>query len=127
MTDQAQRYAKVPADMSRASWHRNAGHVATAGEVTGRGTSQAAALADLGSALTTMASRASDHPAFWADDQGGLWVVIPDALTGGSMSYRVSGVTVSPDATAYPAGSNAASAEEAHATAVGMTRIPRRY
>lgn len=123
---ESQRYARVPAELSRAGWQRGSAHVATAGEVTGRGTSQAAALADLGEALTAMASRANDQPAFWSDDQGGLWVAVPDMRDGGSTSYRVSGVTAAPDATARLTSFNRASADQAHESAEGMARIPLR-
>jgi hypothetical protein len=86
----ATRYARVPAELSRAGWQRTAAHVATAGQVTGRGTSQAAALADLGASLEAMAGRARTEPAFWWDaDNQGLHVVVPDAVTGDSVAYMV--------------------------------------
>jgi hypothetical protein len=86
----APRYARVPAELSRAGWQRTAAHVATAGQVTGRGTSDAAALADLGESLTAMAGRLRPGPAFWWDaDNQGLHVVVPDPVTGDSVAYMV--------------------------------------
>jgi hypothetical protein len=87
---ESQRYAKVPAAMSRAGWSRHSDHVAAAGALTGRGTSAASALADLGEALAAMASRASDAPAFgWDAPNRTLWVAVPSVHDGGSTHYIV--------------------------------------
>jgi hypothetical protein len=87
---EAPRYARVPATMGRAGWARCADHTADAGQVTGRGASQAKALDNLGSQLTAMAARARTEPAFWWDaDNHGLHIVVPDAVTGDSVAYMV--------------------------------------
>lgn len=89
MTDQ-QRYARVPATVRAASWHKHADQLAEAGQLTGRGASQAAALADLGSQLAAMAGRAHEAPAFWWDAANRvLWVTVPDAVSGGCTAYPV--------------------------------------
>jgi hypothetical protein len=122
MTD-GQRHAKVPAELSRAGWQRTAAHVATAGQVTGRGTSDAAALADLGGALAAMAGRARVEPAFWWDaDNQGLHVVVPDAVTGDSAAYMI----LIADGTARLSVCTTGMAgppSEALATAVGLERV----
>lgn len=119
-----QRHARVPAELSREGWQRTAGHAATAGQVTGRGTSGAAALADLGSALEAMASRAYAEPAFWWDaDNGCLHVITPDHVSGGHFAH----IVVMTDAGPYVStgtSSGAAPAGEALATAVGLERVP---
>jgi hypothetical protein len=85
-----QRYAKVPADMSRAGWSRHSEHVATAGSLAGRGTSQAAALENLAGTLSDVAKRVSDAPVFgWDEDNRTLWVAVPSATDGGSTHYIV--------------------------------------
>lgn len=89
-TEQTQRYAKVPAEMSRAGWQRHAEHVATAGAMQGRASSAAGALASLGEALTAMAGRATDDPMFgWDDANRSLWIAVPNAYHGGSVHYIV--------------------------------------
>ena len=123
---ESQRYARIPAELGRAGWQRDSAHVATVGGVQGRGTSVQAALDDVSGHLAEMAGRANGQPAFWSDDQGGLWVVIPDMRDGGSISYRVSGVTVTPGATVRLCSFNRAGADQAHATAEGMTRLTLR-
>jgi hypothetical protein len=118
-----QRHAKVPAELSRAGWQRTAAHVATAGQVTGRGTSVSAALDDLGRSLEAMAGRARTEPAFWWDaDNQGLHVVVPDAVTGDSVAYMVmiaDGTARLSKATTGMAGPPA----DALATAVGLERV----
>jgi hypothetical protein len=122
MTD-GQRHAKVPAELSRAGWQRTAAHVATAGQVTGRGASVSAALDDLGGALAAMAGRARTEPAFWWDaDNQGLHVVVPDAVTGDSVAYMV----MIADGTARLSVCTTGMAgppSEALATAVGLERV----
>lgn len=87
---ESQRYARVPAEMSRAGWSRHSDHVATAGGLTGRGTSVAGALAGLGEALTAMAGRAGDAPVFgWDDANRTLWVAVPSVHDSGSTHYIV--------------------------------------
>lgn len=122
----AQRYARVPAELGRGGWQRNASHTATVGQVQGRGTSQASALDDVAGQLAAMAARAHEAPSFWADDQGALWVAVPDLRDGGSTSYRVSGVSVADGAAASLNSFNKACAADAHASAEGMRRIPQR-
>jgi hypothetical protein len=79
----APRYARVRAALGRAGWARTADHTATVGMVTGRGTSDAAALADLGSLLEAMAGRANELPSLWWDESGRtLWVAVGNPLTG---------------------------------------------
>lgn len=83
-TGGVQRYAKVPAATGRATWHRDAKHTATSGFLQGQGTSQAAALADLGAKLAAMASRAMQDPCLaWDAANSVLWVAVTDPATGG--------------------------------------------
>lgn len=122
------RYARVPATMGHGPWSGKSGHTATAGAVQGRGTSESKALADLGALLAAAASRdASAEPSFWADENGGLWVAVPDVMHGGFRSYRVSGVTVASDASAKMTGSGTGDASEAYTSAAGMRKIPPRW
>jgi hypothetical protein len=123
---ESQRYAKVPAELSKAAWPPKSPHAARAGVFRGEGSSQAAALADLGGQLEAMAARAMARPSFWAGDQDDLWIAVPDPVTGGSVSYRITGVTVSPGAAVREVSFNAAPAGEAHESSEGMTRIPLR-
>ena len=122
---ESQRYARVPAELSRAGWQRDAAHVATAGTVTGRGTSQAAALADLGGALTAMASRASLAPAFgWDAENRMLWVAVPATRDNGSTHYVIrldadGAPTVSDSVT-----SDSRPARDAWQTAANIERLP---
>jgi hypothetical protein len=89
MSEAVQRYAKVPADMSRDGWARHADHVATTGGVNGRGTSQAAALEGLAANLAGMAAHVHDAPVFgWDDANSTLWVAVPSPF-GGSTHYIV--------------------------------------
>lgn len=89
MTDTT-RYARVRAIMGRASWHRNAPHTATAGTLQGTGTSQAAALDDLGSQLAAACERDAGEPSFaWDAANGNLWVAVPDVIHGGHRAYVV--------------------------------------
>jgi hypothetical protein len=119
-----QRHARVPAELSREGWQRTAGHAAAAGQVTGRGTSDAAALADLGSALEAMASRAYAEPAFWWDAANRqLHVVTPDHVSGGHHSYIVRMTDAGPVQSRCTS-SGSAPVGEALSTAVGMTRVP---
>lgn len=120
----ARRCARVPAELSRDGWQRTAGHVATAGQVTGRGTSGAAALADLAGALEAMASRAYAGPAFWWDAANRqLHVVTPDPVSGGHFAYIVRMTDAGP-VQSQCTSSGVAPAGEALSTAVGMARVP---
>lgn len=119
-----QRYAKVPAATGHATWSPKSDHTATAGHVTGRGTSQAAALADLGAALTAMASRAGSEPALWWDAVNRvLCIAVPDAVTGGHSSVTVSMSGDVPRITCTGAGDG--DAYHAYASAEGMTPVTR--
>lgn len=123
MTDQ-QRYARIPATVRAASWHKNADVLAEAGQLTGRGTSQAAALADLGSQLAAMASRAQEAPAFWWDAANRvLWVTVPDAVHGGCTAYPVhmdgEVPTTSGGVSSYAAGATVAMAASVGIVPVG--------
>jgi hypothetical protein len=90
MSDTAQRYARVPAELSRAGWSRRSDHVATAGAVQGRGTSVAGALESLAVNLAAMAARVHDAPAFaWDSDNRSLRVAVPSALDNGCTHYIV--------------------------------------
>jgi hypothetical protein len=114
--------------MGRESWSSESGHTATVGAVQGRGATAARALDDLGARLTAAASRdASAEPSFWADDNGGLWVAVPDVMHGGFRGYRVSGVTVADNAAAKMTESSKGDASEAYASAAGMRKIPPRW
>lgn len=78
------RYAKVPAATGRASWHKDAPHTATSGQLQGQGTSQGAALADLAARLGAMAERAMQDPCLWWDAANSvLWIAVTDPATGG--------------------------------------------
>jgi hypothetical protein len=89
---EAQKFARVAVTMGRTGWGRHAGHSATVGTLTGRGTSVAGALADLGRLITLACERdASDAVSFaWDDENGGLWVAVPDVLHGGHTEHMVS-------------------------------------
>ena len=90
MATDGQKFARVAAVMSRAGWHRSAEHVATAGNVQGRGTSVAAALESLAASLADMAARVYGAPAFaWDSDNRALWVAVPSALDNGCTHYIV--------------------------------------
>ena len=122
MADQ-QRYARVPATVRPASWHKNAPMVAEAGQLAGQGTNIAAALADLGSQLAAMASRAQEAPAFWWDAANRvLWVTVPDAVSGGCTAYPVHFDGEVPTASGGVS-SYAASAAVAMARSVGIVPI----
>lgn len=90
MTD-AQRYARVEATMGREGWRRDALHTATISTLTGRGTSQAKALADLGRLITEACKRdLSDGVKFAYDaDNANLWVAVPDIMHDGYRGYAV--------------------------------------
>lgn len=129
MTD-TQRYARVPATMGREGWHRDAPHTATLGALTGRGTSQAGALADLGSLIIAACQRGASVPVdgvtFAYDaDNANLWIAVPDVLHGGASEYVVD---CSGDVPANPhgGGSRTGMARDAFATAVGMAPLPDR-
>jgi hypothetical protein len=121
------RYARVPATMGHESWSDKSGHTTTVGTVQGRGTSAAKALADLGDLLAAASRDESAEPSFWADENGGLWVAVPDVMHGGFRDYRVSGVTVAADATVKVTGSGSGDASEAYTSAAGMRKIPPRW
>jgi hypothetical protein len=125
MTGDARRYARVPAAMGRAGWRRDAEHTASAGQLTGRGTSQQTALDDLSGQLEAMAGRALQEPAFWWDaDNQALHVVTPDPVTGGHFAWIVrmagDGPVLSPGMSC-----GKAPVGDALTTAVGMERVPR--
>jgi hypothetical protein len=123
MTDQ-QRFARVPASVRPASWHKSADTLAEAGQLTGRGTSQAAALADLGSQLAAMAGRAHEAPAFWWDaDNRVLWVTVPDAVQGGCTAYPVHMDGEVPTTAGGGVSSYAAPAGTAMAQSVGIVPV----
>ena len=118
-----QRYARVPAELSRDGWRRDAGHTATAGQVTGRGDSMSAALEDLGQALAGMAGRVRQEPSFWWDEANGqLHVAVPDPVDGGHASYIV---RMAGDAPALSGcrSYGSAPADDALSTAVGVVRV----
>lgn len=122
MTDQ-QRYARVPAEVRPASWHKSADTLAEAGQLTGRGTSQAAALSDLGSQLAAMAGRAHEAPAFWWDAANRvLWVTVPEAVQGGCTAYPVHLAGEVPT-TSSGVSSYAAPAATAMARSVGIVPV----
>lgn len=120
------RYARVQATMGRESWRRNARHTAKLGGLTGYGTSQAAALADLAGKITAAVKRPESQPdgvTFWHDAANGmLWVAVPDVLNGGADEYAVDlagGYPSNPRRTgwtAYPA-------RDALGSAVGMAPL----
>ena len=123
----APRYARVQATMGTEGWGRHAPHTATVGTLTGRGSSQAAALADLGRLITGACQRdASDAVKFAYDaDNGQLWVAVPDVMHDG---YRGYAVDVSGD---QPAGARlcvngSGPARDAWSHAVGMAELPGR-
>lgn len=121
----AQRHARVPAEMSRDGWARSAGHVATAGGVTGRGKSAAAALDDLAAALGAMAGRAAEEPTFWWDaDNRALHVAVPDVRDGGHSAYIVMMTDTGPYASMCKS-AGCAPASEALTSATGMERVPQ--
>lgn len=96
---------------------------AEAGQLTGRGASQAAALADLGSQLAAMASRAQEAPAFWWDaDNRVLWVTVPDVVSGGCTAYPVH-LDGEVPTTSGGVSSYAAGASEAMARSVGIVPV----
>jgi hypothetical protein len=122
MGETPQRYAKVPADMSRAGWSKHADHVATVGQVTGSGASIAAALEALAANLADVAKRVHDAPMFgWDAANRSLWIAVPSAVGGGSVHYivhfddagqpHVSGCTTSDSAPAREAFRHSASIE----------------
>jgi hypothetical protein len=125
MGDETQRYARVPAATGRAGWQRTSPHTATAGQLEGRGASQAAALADLGSKLEAMAGRAAGEPSVWWDaDNAVLWVAVPDAAHGGHHAYPVK----FPDGTQAPSRSvcvtsGAADAADALRNCIGIAEV----
>lgn len=121
----AARYARVPAELGRDGWQRTAGRTATAGSVTGRGASDAAALDDLGALLAAMASRARQEPSFWWDaDNACLHVAVPDPVDGGHTGYIVRMTDAGP-VRSQCTSSGSAPAAEALTTAVGVTRVER--
>jgi hypothetical protein len=123
-TGTAQRYAKVPAATGRASWSPKSEHTATAGTVTGRGTSQSAALADLAAVLLAMAGRAGESPALWWDESGRrLWIAFPDAVTGDHLALTVDMSGDVPRITSESSGAGPAC--RAFAGAAGMTAVTR--
>jgi uncharacterized Zn finger protein (UPF0148 family) len=122
-----QRFAKVPAETGRAGYARTAPHTATAGTVQGRGTSQRAALDDLGTMLTAAMARAgSDTPSFaWDAANQALSVAVPDVMHGGSVTYMVRFDDNGP-LTWFETSGNACEAKDAFATSVGTAIVPRR-
>jgi hypothetical protein len=123
-TDTPQRYAKVPAATGRATWSPKSEHTATAGALTGRGTSQAAALADLATALTAMAGRACDDPCLWYDESGQrLWIAFPDAVTGDHLALTVDMSGPVPRITSTESGTGPACRAFLHAD--GMVPVTR--
>ena len=121
---ETQRYARVPAEMSRAGWQRTAWHVATAGKVTGRAASVAGALADLADHLKAMAGRAYEPPRFfWDADNGGLHVVTPDPVSGGHFAYMVMFPEGRPPYLSQGTASGTAPVSEALSTAVGLDPV----
>ena len=122
---EAQKFARVAVTMGRTGWGRHAGHSATVGALTGRGTSVAGALADLGRLITLACERdASDAVSFaWDAENGGLWVAVPDVLHGGHtehmMTFRADGSPVR--ARIMSGGSGAA--RDAFATCQGFAPV----
>jgi len=121
----AQHYARVPAELGRAGWQRTAARTATAGAVTGYGTSASGALADLGKVLARMAGAAHEVPSFWWDEANGqLHVAVPDSVTGGHHGYIVRMTGAGPVVAACTS-SGAGPASQAYANAAGMARVPQ--
>jgi hypothetical protein len=125
---QPQRYARVPAEMSRESWRRDAGHVAECGALAGRGTSAAAALDDLGRQLAAAAARgAEDSPSVrWDAANRSLWVSVPDVLHGGYTDIAVHFDAAGAPCRWYGGSSGGGPARTAHAGAAGMSEVPGR-
>lgn len=132
MTTDTPRYARVQATMGREGWRRDALHTARLGGLTGRGTSQAAALADLASLISDACQRGDtshaggDAVTFKYDaDNARLWIAVPDVLHGGATEYAVD---CSGDIPANPhgGGSRAGMARHAWRDAVGMADLPDR-
>lgn len=122
---ETQRYAKVPAEMSRAGWARNSGHVATCGSMRGTGPTMSAALESLGSQLEAIAKAAHTMPSFWHDAQNDLLTVavpFPDGT--GWMSYTVRLGQESGPVLASGTTIAGGPVSEAYAGAIGYERVP---
>lgn len=77
----------VPIGLTK-GWHRDSAWTATYGPLSGQGATQAAAKADLTTALAAALSAGDADPAFARDDDGAVIVAIPD-LHGGVTVWRV--------------------------------------
>ena len=130
MTD-TQKHARVPATMGREGWRRNALHTATAGGLTGRGTSQAKALDDLARLISEACQRGAyragaDGVTFAYDaDNANLWVAVPDVLHGGATEYVVDCSGQAP-ANPHGGGSRTGTARDAFTHSVGMAPLADR-
>lgn len=123
---ETQRYARVPAELGRAGWRRDAPHTAECGSVRGSGKSVAAALADLGSQLETIAKAARTDPTFWHDaDNGLLTVAVPQADGESWVSYTVRLGQESGPVLATGTTHGGGDVREAYANAIGYARVER--
>ena len=104
--------AKVGRQFAGTQW------VAEYGRYQATGKSATEAKEKLSAKLAEVLSNPLETPAFWHDDQGGTWVVVPDGL-GSSYVYRFTD-----EGTRLVQSSSKGSPEEAFADAIGMTRIP---
>jgi hypothetical protein len=120
-----QGFARVPVTITPVGWRKPTELEAVCGEVRGRGTSQAKAVADVAEQLANMAAHAADftETSVWADESG-LWFAYPDGR-GGHHAVRVHGVTVAADARVSSTSSGRASVADAFETSEGMRRVSR--